>query len=102
MPPTSSAFDLYFAPKMLPMRIPIAERMNVVAPIKLMAGTILTCKNANVTPTASASMLVATASGSIVIKLNESLRFSASSRDSFIMLRPISTSSTNAIQWSNC
>ena len=57
---------------MLPMRILIAERMNVVAPIKLMAGTILTCKNANVTPTASASMLVATASGSIVIKLKES------------------------------
>ena len=77
------------------------DSVNVVAPMNVTAGTILTCKNANVTPTASASMLVATASGSMVIKRNESLTFSLScSRDSRTMFAPMSASSTNAIQWS--
>ena len=75
------------------------DSTNVVAPMNDTAGTISTCRNANVTPTASASMLVATASGSIVIKRNESLTLSSScSHDSRTMFAPISPSSTKAIQ----
>ena len=75
------------------------DSTNVVAPMNDTAGTISTCRNANVTPTASASMLVATASGSMVIKQNESLTLSSScSRDSRTMFAPISPSSTKAIQ----
>ena len=100
-PPNNSARDLYFAPNTLPTLTPMHDRINVVAPMKLTAGTIRTCRKANVTPTARASMLVATASGSIVPNEKESLRFSSSvSRDSRIMLPPISASSTKAIQWS--
>ena len=45
------------------------EITNVVQPMIVMAGTIFTCKKANVTPTASASMLVATARMSSSLKL---------------------------------
>ena len=68
--------------------------------MKLTAETMLTCKNAKVTPTASASMLVATASGSMALTPKESFSSSALSRDSLIMFAPISESSTKAIQWS--
>ncbi len=101
MPPTSSAFDLYFAPNTLPILTPIAERTNVVTPIIETAGTISTSRKANVTPTASASILVATARASIVRGEKESLRFSSSFLTaSRIIFAPISASSTNAIQWS--
>ena len=101
-PPTSSAFDLYFAPNTFPTFNPIAERMNVVAPMNSTAATIFTSgSNAKVIPTARASILVAMASRSIVLKLNEASSFSSSfDSASLIILPPIRQSSTNAIQWS--
>ncbi len=47
---------------MLPAFKPIAESRKVMQPMKLTAGTMFTRRKAKVTPTASASMLVATAS----------------------------------------
>ena len=65
------------------------------------AGTILTSRNAKVTPTARASMLVATARVSMVLNPKEASGHSSSLlKDSFIMLAPITASSTKAIQWS--
>ena len=72
----------------------------MVQPISRIAGRICTSKKAKVTPTASASMLVATASGSIVLKEKESLTSSSSPSASRIIFAPISASSTKAIQWS--
>ena len=64
-PPANSALDLYFIPNTLPAFTPIADRTNVVQPIKVTAHTIFTWRNAKVTPTARASILVATASASM-------------------------------------
>ena len=70
-------------------------------PMKLTAGTMFTRRKAKVTPTASASMLVATASGSMVLKSKRSLdSFSSSLLASRIMLKPINANRTKAIQWS--
>ena len=59
-----------------------------------------TCKKAKVMPTASASMLVATASGSMVLNENESFTFSSFEKDSLIIFAPMSKSRPKAIQWS--
>ncbi len=65
------------------------------------SGTLTSGSSANVMPTASASMLVASASRSIVLKLNESLPLDSSlDRLSLIMPAPMADSSTNATQWS--
>ena len=58
--------------------------------------------NAKVIPTASASMLVATAITNIVFAENESFALfsSASPNDSFIIFTPMSESRINATQWS--
>ena len=42
IPPVSSAFDLYFAPKRLPVLTPTAEKINVVTPIRITAGITAT------------------------------------------------------------
>ena len=77
MPPAISALLLYFRPNTLPTFRPTADRINVVAPMKLTAaGRFTSGRSANVMPTASASMLVATASTSIVLNENELLRSS--------------------------
>ena len=102
-PPTNSAFDLYFIQNTLPTFTPIADRINVVHPMKVTAQTMFTCKNANVTPTASASILVATARANIVF--TSKLAFSSSSSSSLdylIILIPMIPRRTNAIQWSIC
>ena len=52
---------MYFEPKILPILTPAAENANVTTPINETAGIIETLKKANVTPTASASIYVATA-----------------------------------------
>ena len=57
-------------------------------------------KKANVTPTASASILVAIASTIIVLKSTLSLLSSSFSNDSLIIFNPINDSSIKAIQWS--
>ena len=58
-PPAISALDCKPEPKTLPILTPAAERTKVVQPISRIAGRICTSKKAKVTPTASASMLVA-------------------------------------------
>ena len=102
MPPASSAFDLYFVPNTFPTFRPIADRIKVVAPMNRTAAAIFTSgRSAKVMPTASASMLVAIASSSIVLKLNDASSFSSSFESaSLIIFPPIKHSSTNAIQWS--
>ena len=65
-PPMNSALLRHFEPNTLPILMPNAERIKVTTPINSTAGTMSTRKKAKVTPTAKASMLVATARGSIV------------------------------------
>ena len=99
MPPASSAFDLYFVPKIFPIFTPANEIKNVQTPIIDAADTICTFKNANVIPTASASILVATASINIsFISMDASAFSSSSDNDSFTILIPISPRRINAIQ----
>ena len=57
---------------MLPSRMPEAEKTKVIEPMSATAGTMrVPGRNANVMPTASASMLVATASRSMVLHASE-------------------------------
>ena len=73
----------------------------MVAAMKHTAGRMDTSKKAKVMPTARASMLVATAMGSITRKAREALVSSSSGhRASRIMLMPSKTSRAKAIQWS--
>ena len=55
-------------------------------------------RNANDTPTASASMLVATARRNMTLKLISASTSSSPPNDSLIMLPPMNRRSTNAIQ----
>ncbi len=75
MPPASSALDLYFAPKRLPIHTPAAENKNVVRPMTGTEGTSGTCRKANVTPTASASIESAIASGNMTFGENDASNF---------------------------
>ena len=72
-PPVISAFDLYFVPKTLPTFAPAMDMMQVVQPIMPAASAMSTSRNAKVMPAARASMLVATASMSMVLKDSEPL-----------------------------
>lgn len=101
-PPANSAFDLYLLPKIFPIYIPAAEKAPVVRPIISTADQILAFRKANDTPTARASMLVATAIASIVRKEKSGSvqQHSSFSKDSFTILPPIIPRRTNAIQWS--
>ena len=76
----------------------MGEDEKVTQPIKLTAGTICTFKNAKVTPTASASILVAIAKRNISFASIQASTFSSSPIASLIMFPPIIISSTNAIQ----
>lgn len=102
IPPAMTALFLYLTPNILPTFKPIAEIINVVAPINDTAATMLTSgSSAKVTPTASASILVATAKINIETKANESPDESSSGENaSLIILIPISAKSPKAIQWS--
>ena len=60
-PPNSSAFSFKKEPNFLPIQTPAAEKTNVVAAMKPAADQILTSITAKPIPTASASILVATA-----------------------------------------
>ena len=94
-----NTFDLYFVPKIFPIFTPANEIKNVQTPIIDAADTICTFKNANVIPTASASILVATASINIsFISMDASAFSSSSDNDSFTILIPISPRRINAIQ----
>ena len=87
------------SPNLLPTFVPITDKINVITPISVIAKIKLTLKNANVIPTANASILVAIASIIIVLKLTSSFIFSLSLlNDSFIMFPPIIASKKNAIQ----
>ena len=75
--------------------------MNVIHPMNMTASTIYNVesfRNANDTPTASASILVATASRNITFALISAFTSSSPPNDSFIILPPIKSRSTNAIQ----
>ena len=98
MPPVSSALDLYFAPKRLPIHTPAAENKNVVRPITGTDGISGTCRKANVTPTAKASIESAMASGNMTFGENDASSFSILPIDSRIMLTPMSSSSANDSQ----
>ena len=71
-----------------------------MTPMQETAGPISTRRKAKVTPTASASMLVATARGSMDRGRKELSTCSSPPRDSRIMFAPISPSRRKAIQWS--
>mgnify|MGYP007065356905 CR=1 FL=1 len=80
----------------------MGESVNVVRPIRQAARAMSVPSSAKVTPTASASMLVAIASSSIVLKPKSSLVSSSSLLSaSRTMFTPIIASRMNATQWSN-
>ena len=62
-----SALLLYLLPKKFPTITPIIEMIIVVIPIMVIASRIGVLRKANVIPTASASMLVATARTSMLL-----------------------------------
>ena len=76
------------------------DNTNVVIPIRQTAITILTCKKANVIPTASASILVATDKIQTYLRQNFFSCFLSSSLSnaSLIIFPPIIASNTNATQ----
>ena len=84
---------------MFPIFNPMIDKTKVVTPMTAIANHILTDSTAKETPTARASMLVATAIRNIVRteKSGSGTTFShaAASR---IMFKPISPNKTNAIQ----
>ena len=101
MPPASSALLLYLAPNRLPTFTPTMDNAKVITPIKLTAAPMFTLKKAKLTPTARASMLVATAMGSMAFTDREASGHSSSlERDSRIIFPPMMASSAKAIQWS--
>ena len=63
----NSALLLYLLPKKFPTITPIIEMIIVVIPIMVIASRIGVLRKANVIPTASASMLVATARTSMLL-----------------------------------
>ena len=88
-------------PTTAPALTPTAERRKVVRPIRLTASRMSTWRKAKVMPTVRASILVATANGSMARGEKEVPRLSSSwLRDSRIMFRPMRPSSRKAIQWS--
>ena len=80
--------------------MPAAEKTKVIEPMSATAGTMcVPGRNANVMPTASASMLVAIASRSMALNASEPSSLSSSfDSASRIMLPPMMPSSTNVIQ----
>ena len=98
-PPIISALDFSFSPNTLPSLTPMKQQTKVIRPMIDTAGIILTLRKAKVTPMARASILVATASVSIVFTSIESF---TTSQDfaSFIIFMPMTPRSTKAIQWS--
>ena len=98
MPPASSALDLYFAPKRFPIHTPAAESKNVVRPMNGTDGQRETCRKANVTPTASASIESAIASGNMTFGENDASNVSILPIDSRSMFTPMSSSSANDSQ----
>lgn len=57
----------YFEPKKFPIATPAKLKIKVVTPIINIDVQMLTCRKANVTPMAKASILVAIASKNIVL-----------------------------------
>ncbi len=100
-PPANSARDLNRVPKKQPTWTPIADKKKVVAAMIEAASIMLTFRKANETPTASASILVATARGSMAMGLKEGLGQESGSRDSLIILPPMRSKRKKTIQWSN-
>ena len=107
VPPMISEPDLYRIPNICPIFTPIMDIMHVITPIIITAITTFiipavsntfTGTATNVIPTASASILVATAIINIVLTSNSGFTSSGGAKASLIMLPPISESSINATQ----
>ena len=101
IPPATSALLLYFRPKILPTFNPRADRQKVVAPMRPTALKMFTSgSRAKVIPTARASMLVATARGSMALKPKDAFSSLSSSREkpSLSIFPPMRPSSTKATQ----
>ena len=97
----SSARDLPRSPTRPPAFTPTPDSTRVVRPMRVTAGRIFTFRKAKVMPTVRASMLVATARGSMAAKPKEAPTSSSSwLRDSRTMLPPMRHSRKKAIQWS--
>ena len=93
--------DCIRVPQRLPNLTPRLESRKVVRAIQQTAGRISTSRKAKVMPTASASMLVATAMANMTRKPREALASSVSPlRASRSMLIPRIASRAKAIQWS--
>jgi hypothetical protein len=110
-PPVISAALLYREPNIFPILTPAKENKKVVIPMTVTDFHKSTDKKAKDTPTAKASMLVAIAIISIVLKpvlLHEhsavgccpSSADSSSDKASLIILTPMTSNNPNAIQWS--
>ena len=85
----------------LPILSPTIDNTAVMTPMVIIAGMMLMPRKANETPTARASMLVATAIINILFVEKSGLwQTSSFERDSRTILKPIIPSRINAIQWS--
>ena len=106
-PPNISILRLNLLPKNTPMRLPITDITKDATPMAASGYanelSVLNPVKANDMPTASASILVATASVRITFSLlGLKLSDSSSLKYSFIILTPRNVRSPNAIQWSVC
>ena len=101
-PPTSSALDLKRSPTFLPKSTPAMENSIVVIPIIIMGIHTDISRKAKETPTARASILVATARVSMCQNPQPPDTSSSSlEKDSFTILAPINVSRNHATQWSH-
>ena len=99
MPPIIPADFSYFDPNTLPIFTPKTEKTKVVRPMMSTDDHNFTWIQANETPTAKASMLVAMASKNMVLKPKEpSCSSSFPQTASRIMLAPMRESKPKAIQ----
>ena len=102
IPPTIPADFSNLEPNRLPIFTPRMENRKVVTPMMSIDDQIFTWMQAKEMPTARASMLVAIANKSIVLKSKAPLCSWSSlpQTASRIMLAPIKKSNPKAIQWS--
>lgn len=105
-PPMSSAGKWNFLPTSTPMALPMTDMRNDVSPIIIIGGSrsvrVVMPMQVKLTPTARASMLVATDRIYIVeiLNLEVVMELSSSLKWSITILVPMKQRRTNAIQWS--
>jgi hypothetical protein len=99
-PPATSAQEPHLRPILLPKPAPMALIQNVTIPIIMLGNNIETCKKAKLSPTDSASILVAKESmRSMVPRVGSAFsRERSLPRDSHSILPPTNTNNPNATQ----